>query len=91
MENGIDFKAIAARTVEFVFLMLALYFTVDGLWPVEEGQAQYMPSAAYAISCFGISRLLAWRRSKDNPFPIMLEMVAFAVFVRFNFEAALAI
>lgn len=91
MESGISFKAIAARAAEFALLALAFYFTVEGLYPLEGGEAQYMPSAAYAISCFGLSRLLAWRRAKDNPFPIMLEMVAFAVFVRFNFEAALAI
>lgn len=88
MSDSISFKAIAARAAEFVLLALAFYFTVEGLDPQGDKAAQYMPSAAYAISCFAISRLLSWRRAKDNPFPIMLEMVAFAVFVRLNFAAA---
>ncbi len=91
MPEGISFKAIALRAAEFTLLALAFYFTVQGLGPSGDAGAQYMPSAAYAISCFVISRLLAWRRSKDNPFPIMLEMVAFAVFVRLNFAAAIAL
>lgn len=91
MENGISIKAIAARTAEFALLALAFYFTVQGLSPVGDAGAQYMPRAAYAISCFGLSRLLAWRRAKDNPVPIMLEIVAFALFVRFNFAAAIAL
>ncbi len=91
MESGISIKAIAARTAEFALLTLAFYFTVQGLSHQGETGAQYMPNAAYAIVCFAISRLLAWRRAKDNPFPIMLEIVAFAIFVRFNFAAALAL
>lgn len=88
MTDGISFKAIATRAAEFVLFALALYFTVEGL-TLQGGEGpQYMPNAAYAISCFGISRLMAWRRAKDNPVPIMLEIVAFALFVRFNFAAA---
>ena len=85
--EGIDFRTVALRGLELLLFVAALVFLLPDAAAVADYPNGFMPAGAYAITCFAFSRLIAWRRTKENPFPILLEIAAFAVFARLNYVA----
>ena len=81
----IDFRMIALRGLELALFVAALAFIIPGAGAQADYPNGFMPAGAYAITCFALSRLLAWRRTKENPFSVLLEIVAFAVFARLHY------
>jgi len=89
--EGINFKAIALRGLELLLFVAALAFAVPKAASVADYPTGFMPAGAFAITCFAFSRIIAWRRARANPFPILLEIAAFAVFARLNYGAFAAL
>lgn len=85
--DGIDFKAIALRGLELLLFITALYFAVPRADALIDYPNGFMPAGAFSITAFALSRVIAWRRTKDNPFPHLLEIAAFAVFARLSYAA----
>lgn len=89
--DGINFKAVALRGLELLFFITALFFAVPQAETIADYPTGFMPAGAFAITAFALSRVIAWRRTKDNPFPILLEIAAFAVFARLSYGAFAAL
>lgn len=87
MNFEFDLRNFIGRTSELTLFIFALVFTVPSPSSTTE-PIPYLPAGAFAITCFTLSRIIAWRRRKENPIAALAEVAVFAIFSIVNYIAA---
>lgn len=85
--ESMDFRTITLRGLELFLFVAALVFLLPDDAAISDYPNRFMPGGAYAITCFAVARLITWRRTKENPFPLLIEIAVFAVYARLNYAA----